>query len=385
VARDVQAIDSPTLYLRRLSDAQTTALGLSSPFTLYPCITTRLDEQIEQIHVRTQHEEAYPPFFALPETEQFVLPAGDATAFLIITTGPDGSMNGCAQVTVDLFREAGGARTALASGSLTTTLVPPSAGGTLDPIEVPITVGGDVASRTFAPGEFLTAVILVTNSCGDEAGRNLTLRYGAIDRLARIEFAGIPDPQPGGPLDPDNDAVFSLCDNCPETPNPDQADHNNDGQGDICTECVIGGLNPPTCNCEISPCASEDPCILTACDQSDGCVVDPLLFLAAVQCRLDVMEGAILDAPAVDLAPNLARRKSPLRKLIRKDRKAAVKAQLAIDNGRPEKKIGRKVTKVSRILGKFVNTVEGLPGGMSAELKDTLLDNANLARQQLNP
>jgi hypothetical protein len=129
VARDVQAIDSPTLYLRRLSDAQTTALGLSSPFTLYPCITTRLDEQIEQIHVRTQHEEAYPPFFALPETEQFVLPAGDATAFLIITTGPDGSMNGCAQVTVDLFREAGGARTALASGSLTTTLVPPSAGG----------------------------------------------------------------------------------------------------------------------------------------------------------------------------------------------------------------------------------------------------------------
>jgi hypothetical protein len=383
LASEIQALDSPTLYLRRLSSAQVTAYGLTSQFALFPCITTRLNEQSELIHVRTQREEAYPPFFGLPETEEYVLPSGEARAYLVITTGPDGTMNNCAEVTVDLFRESGGQRVAIASGTVTTTLVPPSAGGTLNPVQVPITIGGSVAARTFAPGESLSAVILIANTCADSSGRNLTLRYDAIDRLGRIEFAAIPAPVPGGPLDPDNDSVFSLCDNCPDTPNPEQDDHNNDGQGDICTECTIGGLNPPSCNCEISPCASADPCILSACDEERGCVVDALRFLEAVQCRLDVIEGAILDASAEDLTPKLARRKGPLRKLIRKDRKAAVKAQLAIDNGRPQRKVNKKVAKVGRILGRFMNTVDDLPGGIAPDLRDTILDNATLAREQL--
>ena len=37
-----------------------------------------------------------------------------------------------------------------------------------------------------------------------------------------------------GDADTDEDGVFNDCDNCPTTPNPDQADSNNNGIGDVC-------------------------------------------------------------------------------------------------------------------------------------------------------
>jgi len=39
--------------------------------------------------------------------------------------------------------------------------------------------------------------------------------------------------------DRDEDGVTNACDNCPQTPNPDQADADDDGQGDACEEGVV--------------------------------------------------------------------------------------------------------------------------------------------------
>jgi hypothetical protein len=40
-----------------------------------------------------------------------------------------------------------------------------------------------------------------------------------------------------GPPDADDDGVTDSLDNCPLTPNPDQADVDNDGSGDVCDNC----------------------------------------------------------------------------------------------------------------------------------------------------
>ncbi len=48
--------------------------------------------------------------------------------------------------------------------------------------------------------------------------------------------------------DTDIDGVADLCDNCPDTYNPDQEDYNYDGVGDTCETCCDqrGDVSPPT-------------------------------------------------------------------------------------------------------------------------------------------
>ncbi len=49
--------------------------------------------------------------------------------------------------------------------------------------------------------------------------------------------------------DGDGDAVGDVCDNCPQRPNPDQADSNGDGQGDACADSDGDGIGDATDNC----------------------------------------------------------------------------------------------------------------------------------------
>jgi hypothetical protein len=376
--RDAVALDTPILYLRRLPADLVAALGLGSQYALFPCRSTRTQDRDLGIHVRNQREEAFPGFVGLPERAPYVLPEGNATASLIITTGAAGAMPACAGIRVDLFRRAGGLLEPLASGQVTATLLPASAGGTA-PVEIPITVGGGVANRTFAPRESLAALIFVKNTCPDGLARNLSLRYDSTDRLSRIEFAQVPPPQVGGPLDPDGDNVVSLCDNCPTVPNAGQEDRNGNGIGDVCEECT-----GDSCTCAPAACDDGDSCTNDVCTPAAGCISTSLVFLDAVRCRLDRIVAAVVNAPPEELAPRLARKSGPIQRGIRRSDKAVVKAQNAIDRDRPPKKVGRKINKRRRSLDRLATRVDALPGGISVGLRQLILDNAQGASEAIS-
>lgn len=61
-------------------------------------------------------------------------------------------------------------------------------------------------------------------------GKNAISSLGVADELTRIYYDFV------ARMDSDNDGYFGLDDNCPETPNPDQADRDGDGKGDACDD-----------------------------------------------------------------------------------------------------------------------------------------------------
>ncbi|PYT08141.1 MAG: hypothetical protein DMF49_06005, partial [Acidobacteria bacterium] len=119
----------------------------------------------------------------------------------------------------------------------------------------------------------------------------------ADHRCTGGQTAGCDDNCPGTPnanqADRDGDLVGDACDNCPDTPNTDQADTDRDGVGDACDACpgVVGGdaSDPdsdgiPTCrdNCPNAYNPNQldtdadgtgdacDPCPFTAMNDADG-------------------------------------------------------------------------------------------------------------------
>jgi len=106
----------------------------------------------------------------------------------------------------------------------------------------------------------------------------LTFDYALLDtdRLADSDGDGIPgsiDNCPGTPnldqADSDDDGVGDACDSCPDTYNPDQEDSDGDGQADVCDPCPEdptddgdgdGYCAPEDCdegNAEVNPDAHE--------------------------------------------------------------------------------------------------------------------------------
>jgi hypothetical protein len=60
---------------------------------------------------------------------------------------------------------------------------------------------------------------------------------GSFCEPTGIPFDAAIDAVPDAPGDRDNDGVKDNVDNCPDQPNPDQADEDRDGLGDVCDPC----------------------------------------------------------------------------------------------------------------------------------------------------
>jgi hypothetical protein len=256
------AFDFATLYLKRVQPAVSVGAGGVSELVLQPCAPLRTTEREDQRRALPNGAEAvFPLFFTLPENEPQVLPDGEATVKAYITTGRTGQMLDCAEVTAEFFLETPGGRFLVASGTVTTSLLPRLQGGVADPVSIPVLVEGTVDARTFAPGDVLSLGLRVRNVCEDGEGRNLTLRYESATLASRIEFSNVDVPDDGGAADPDGDGIANLCDNCDDIANVAQTDTNNDGLGDACTPCEPGGPTPPECAC-LGPCDDFDDCTL---------------------------------------------------------------------------------------------------------------------------
>jgi hypothetical protein len=80
-----------------------------------------------------------------------------------------------------------------------------------------------------------------------------------------VDNDGVPDADDNCPLRPNNrqgdadgDGLGDVCDNCPDIENPDQADRNGDGQGDLCADTDGDGAPDATDNCVNLPNPGQD-------------------------------------------------------------------------------------------------------------------------------
>jgi hypothetical protein len=103
-------------------------------------------------------------------------------------------------------------------------------------------VATEIVIRTNVRSGFTGAIVAGADQCGTADFFNsgflelTTSTPGVV--LVPVDETGQPHPSPGAG-DADGDGVADALDNCPQTPNADQADQDGDGVGDVCDNCRL--------------------------------------------------------------------------------------------------------------------------------------------------
>lgn len=141
-----------------------------------------------------------------------------------------------------------------------------------------------VPTRTIVPGTWNTPAHVEVNPTGREIGYadvDVVSSGSQLRNVATNEYVALLNGRTlpikfrieHNAVDGDRDTVLDDRDNCPATPNPDQADHVGNGVGDAC-RCETASIN----------CNDSRDCTADSCAAATGCVNDAAAMLNTV-CR----------------------------------------------------------------------------------------------------
>jgi hypothetical protein len=362
------------LYLTR-EPGQILLAGLNlSDLSLRPAVPTRQTERELAQGVPFQSERSFGPFFSAASEGPSTIDVENAQVEVYLTTGSQGLMQCCAEVTATLARERPASTSVLAERTIITSLGPKRPDGSDTPVVIAMPVEATAGLRALENGDGISLLVSVRNRCQDQDRRNLTLRYDGQLFASRVRFLAEPL-DPATSADEDDDGVVTPCDNCPVAPNPNQADGNFNGIGDVCEPCTFESPVPAFCTCIDSVCEDEDPCTVDSCRDGEGCQADSLAGLEGLTCRVDFLARQVNQASPPDVTPRLTRRRSPLRRTAAKAGRAVLKLSRAIQRDKPSNKVGRKLAKVGKVLTSFEAKVDKLAakGRVDSAFRERLL------------
>lgn len=145
---------------------------------------------------------------------------------------------------------------------VTVTITTPPTKGTITEISPPGPANWMYVAYTPYPGadgpDSFVYEMTDANSVSDTATVSFTIDNGVIPDIDEDgvpdEFDNCPETPNADQADSDEDGIGDACDNCPATANPDQADTDEDGLADACDNCTLAvntlagdvpGTSPP--------------------------------------------------------------------------------------------------------------------------------------------
>jgi len=231
-----QAADGVPLYLRRVP-APVPVPGGTSALLLtldHPTADDRDLVDLEQFLVAGTGA-SFGVFRTQAVASSQAISKGTGVASLYVWSNK--AQDGCYSITVEISKQHDATKTLLGTGTLhNVSTLPMGRGGLDEPKLVPYTITAGLVQRTLLPGDGLVFEVKIFNGCDEN--RTTHIGFDTAEHPAHLSgFDNCPDVPNPDQADTDEDGVGDACDSCPLVPNPDQADTDGDGKADACDLC----------------------------------------------------------------------------------------------------------------------------------------------------